>query len=322
MYTGRWARDFVRIVGREGGRVTMEDLGRYRPIWSEPYRDNVFGRTVYANGPPHYGAYNLFAGLNLAGERGLDRKGPYWRDPDTFQDLTHINNVIEGALTTDKRTSEFFMGKGIDISPAALITKKFARGVAPYLDEVFAPPKDGGPGHSNAIVVVWGDTGIVVDGVPIPDSAAFQQETLAAIRPGERLPHGILDTLAFDGERPVLATASIGSSLAEETLRVLLSVVGQRRSLAEVMAAPPVLAQFSLGPTDAIGTRKPVPVPGGSYGAKFAADLKSRGMPLVEVPPQTVEALRGTLAAVAIDPATGEVSAFDEPGTMVFNSAY
>ena len=30
MYTGQWGQDFVRIVQREGGKVTAEDLARYR----------------------------------------------------------------------------------------------------------------------------------------------------------------------------------------------------------------------------------------------------------------------------------------------------
>ena len=50
MYTGQWGRDFVRIVQREGGKATLEDLERYQPIWSEPYQESVFGHTVYANG--------------------------------------------------------------------------------------------------------------------------------------------------------------------------------------------------------------------------------------------------------------------------------
>lgn len=339
MYTGPWAQDFVRIVQREGGRVSPGDLARYQPTWSEPYRDSVFGRTVYANGPPHYGAYNLFAGLNLAEARGLGLKGPYWSDAVTFRDLARIDDVVGGALAMDRKTSEFLAGKGIDISPAAQIRKDFARAVAPYLDAVFATPGVAGPGHSNAIVVVdrlgniaavthtinavvWGDTGIVVGGIPIPDSAAFQQEALAAIQPGDRLPHGIIDTISFDGNHPVLATAGIGSSLAPESIRVLLSVLGQGRKLPEVMAEPPVLAQFSLGPADAIGTRKPVPVPQGAYRTEFIAGVKALGIAVSELPPQTVEALRGTLAAVAIDPATGSLTAADQTGAMVFNSAY
>jgi len=52
------------------------------------------------------------------------------------------------------------------------------------------------------------------------------------------------------------------------------------------------------------------------------ATMKALGIAVSELPPQTVEALRGTLAAVAIDPATGSLTAADQTGAMVFNSAY
>jgi gamma-glutamyltranspeptidase/glutathione hydrolase len=339
MYTGQWGRDFVRIVNREGGKATPEDLARYRPIWSDPYKESAFGRTIYVNGPPHYGAYNLFAGLNLAEALGLDDRGAYWADPVTFQALARINDIVGGALAANKEASDFFRANGIDISARAQLDKEYARAIAPYLDRFFSAPTENSPKHSNAIVVVdrdgniaaithtinavvWGDTGIVVDGIPIPDSAAFQQTELASIKPGERLQHGIIDTIAFDGDRPVLATGSIGASLAPETLRVLFSLLGQHKGLAEVLAAPPVLAQFSLGTVDSIASRQPVLVPQGAYGAGFLAKLRAKGMVVTEVPLQTAAGLRGTLAAVAIDPRTGAMTGADQPGVMVFNSAY
>jgi len=241
MYTGQWGQDFVRIVKREGGNVTAEDLSRYKPIWSEPRKETVFGHTVYVNGPPHYGAYDLLTGLNLAEALRLDQRGPYWSDPSTFQGLTRISEVVTDAPALNARVVSFLKAKGIDASPSAQLTKAYAAQVAPLLDEMFAAPADTGPHHSNAIVVIdkdgniaavthtinaviWGDTGIVVDGVPIPDSAAFQQTRLASLKPGDRLPHEIIDIIAFSGAKPVLATASIGSSLVPESLRVLLGV--------------------------------------------------------------------------------------------------
>ena len=178
------------------------------------------------------GAYALFAGLNLAEALKLDQKGPYWTDPETFQALARIMPFVATAPTIAKNTSHALLGHGIDISTEAQLGKSYARAVAPLLGQIFASPADNGPKHSNAIVVIdkdgniavvthtinaviWGDTGIVVDGIPIPDSAGFQQLTLAAIKPGDRIPHQIIDTLVFEGDIPVLATASIGSSLGK-----------------------------------------------------------------------------------------------------------
>ena len=327
MYTGQWGEDFVRIIQREGGKVTAEDMKRYEPTWNEPRKETVFGHTVYVNGPPHTGAYALLAGLNLAEALKLDQKGSYWTDPGTFQALARINAFVASAPTIT-RNVELLRSKGIDLSPAAQLTKGFAQAIGPLLDQIFTPPADNGPKHSNAIVVIdregniavithtinaviWGDTGIVVDGIPIPDSAGFQQLNLASIKPGDRVPNPIIDTIAFEGDSPVLATASIGSSLIPESIRVLLGVLGQRQDLATVMAAPPLLA--TVDPSGAVS------IPQGAYGTEFIAKLKSQGLNLTEIPAATAGALRGTLAAVTIDPKTGRRTAVNQPGVMVFN---
>jgi len=338
MYAGEWAEDFVRIVQREGGKVTAEDMKRYQPIWSEPLKETVFGHTVYVNGPPQLGAQSLFTGLNLAEALKLAQKGPYWTDPETFQALARIEPVVAVAPLIGRRTLDLLLRQGIDISAGAQLGKGYAAALAPLLDEIFTPPPEHDPKHSNAIVVVdrdgniaaithtiysviWGDTGIVVDGIPIPDSASFQQTILAKIKPGDRVPHRIIDTIAFEGDSPVLATGSIGSSLVPESIRVLLGVLGQHQDLATLMHAPPLLTNPSMSVTERPAWQLPVPIPPGAYSADFIAKLKALGLNLDELPTATVAGLRGTLAAVSIDPQTGQRTAVDQPGIYVFNRA-
>jgi gamma-glutamyltranspeptidase/glutathione hydrolase len=213
-----------------------------------------------------------------------------------------------------------------------------AQALASLLDQVFTPPASNDPKHSNAIVVVdregniaaithtinaviWGDTGIVVDGIPIPDSASFQQPVLAAMHPGDRVPHQIIDTISFEGDTPVLATASIGSSLIPESIRVLLGVLGQRQDLATLMQAPALLQNLSENVLASPAWMLHVKVPSGGYTPDFIAKLKALGLVLDEVPATTVAGIRGTLAAVSIDPKSGKRTAVDQPGLYVFNSA-
>ena len=335
MYSGQWGEDFVRIVQREGGKVTTEDMKRYEPTWNEPHEETVFGHTVYVNGPPHTGAYALFVGLNIAETLKLDQKGPYWTDPETFRDLARIGLIADAAPNIGKSTSSFLLSRGVDTSASAQLGKRYAEEVAPLLDQVFAPPPDNSPKHSNAIVVVdrdgniavithtinavvWGDAGIVVDGIPIPDSAGFQQLNLAGIKPGDRVPNPIIDTIAFKGETPVLGTASIGSSLQNESIRVLLGVLGQHQDLATLMAAPPLLAMNDYSANDKPASQAPVSIPQGAYGQDFIAKLRALGLNIIEIPAADAVTRRGTLAAVAIDPKTGKRTAVDQPGLMVF----
>jgi gamma-glutamyltranspeptidase / glutathione hydrolase len=338
MYTGQWAKDFVRTVRRDGARATARDMERYKPIWSEPYKEAVFGHTIYVNGPPHRGAFGLFLGLNLAEALNLDQKGPYWTDAGTFRDLARIGQIAATSPALDRRTLRALEGKGFDLTADAQLGKAFARGVAPLLGEVFAPPPRNEPKHSNAIVVVdkdgnvaavthtinaviWGDTGIVVGGIPIPDSAGFQQFELGKMKPGERVQHQIIDTIAFEGEAPVLATGSIGSSLTAESIRVLLCVLGKRQGLATVMAAPPLLSAIDFESGSKSPAQKPVSIPRGAYSDEMIEKLKEQGVSVTKLDPATAAALRGTLAAVVIDSKTRKRTAVNQPGVMVFNVA-
>jgi gamma-glutamyltranspeptidase/glutathione hydrolase len=166
---------------------------------------------------------------------------------------------------------------------------------------------------------MWGDSGIVVGGIPIPDSAGFQQRALAGIKPGDRLPDLIIDTIAFKGDSPVLATASIGASLGPETIRVLVGVLGQHQSLATITAAPPLLTMNDFSAVDKSASQAPVSIPQGAYGADFTAKLKALGLNIIETTTADAAARRGTLAAVSIDPITGKRTAVNQPGVTVFN---
>jgi hypothetical protein len=119
----------------------------------------------------------------------------------------------------------------------------------------------------------------------------------------------------------VLATGSIGSSLILESLRVLVGVLGQHQTLPEMMAQPPLLANFSFSADERPLAERPVSVEESAYSKDYIAKLKAAGINLADVPQPTAIGLRGTQAAVQIDPTTKQRSAADQPGVMVFNQA-
>jgi len=214
MYTGEWARDFVRIVRREGGEATAEDLERYKPTWIEPRRTTVFGgHTVYTNGAPHTGGCELITGLNLAEALKLEEQEPYWEDADTFLALSravqcaHLKQMADIAWVDVGKNVVDRLGEMVWTDGS--LGKEQAKVVAPLLERI-VPLKGKGntaggeekpqyPKHSNSVVVVdgegnvvalthtintiWGDTGMVVGGIPLLDSAGFQQIPLAKINP-------------------------------------------------------------------------------------------------------------------------------------------
>ena len=262
MYSGAWGKRFVNAIQNEGGKVTLEDLRRYEVIWSEPLNTTFCAHKVYTAGLPNCGAYNVLTALNLAESLGLDRRADYWREPATLRDLTGIGYVTNGAPQLSADVALCLSLKGIDISPANQLTKEYARSVAPLIERMI-PVQKQAPRHSNSIVVVdrhgnvaalthtintvsWGDTGIVIGGVPIPDSAGFQQARLASIAPGGRLPHEMSQTIVFGAGKPVLATAAIGSSMIPETVKIILGVTAGQHCLNTLQSAPPLICNVSV----------------------------------------------------------------------------
>ena len=125
--------------------------------------------------------------------------------------------------------------------------------------------------------VIWGGTGIVVGGIPIPDSAGFQQARLASIKPGERVPNEMVQTIVFAGGKPLMATAAIGSSGMLETIKLVVTVVGQRQDLATVQAAPPLIYNFMLAAPGQSVFQRGLVIPDGAY-----APISSRNWRLTE----------------------------------------
>jgi gamma-glutamyltranspeptidase / glutathione hydrolase len=334
MYTGPWGKEFMRLVQREGGKVTFEDLQNYRANWTEPLSTVFAGHRVYAAGEPSYAAYNILPALNLAAELGLEKRPSYWKDPKVLVDLQRIGNATEGAPGLTPGWTGVLKAKRIDASRAAQLTQAYARSVAPLLGAESGRATDE-PRHSNSVVVVdkegnvaaithtinsviWGDTGIVVGGIPIPDSAGFQQERLASLKPGDRLPNEMVQTIVFEGDKPMLATAGIGSSLIPETLKIVLCVVGKGLALSETQAAPALLSSFGSPGATQTAKQLSLSVAEGSYTPDFIKGLESGGAKVTRLPAASANGLRGTVAAVVIDQKSGERSTVETKGVLLF----
>ena len=252
-------------------------------------------------------------------------------------ELQSINEAIAGAPQLDQRFSALLREKGIDASPAAQLTKVYAKSVKPLLEQR-PTTSPNTPRHSNAIVVIdaegniaavthtinsviWGDTGIVVGGIPIPDSAGFQQQRLAGIKPGDRLPNELLQTIVFTADKPILATAAIGSSMIPETIKLVLCAAGLGFNLDEVQAAPALLSDFSPPPADQSARPFSITIAKGAYRTEFVKELETKGVRVNWLPTTQANGLRGTVAAIKIDEKTGERSTVETAGVLLFGGA-
>jgi gamma-glutamyltranspeptidase/glutathione hydrolase len=122
-------------------------------------------------------------------------------------------------------------------------------------------PKGKGDNHSAGVVVVdgqgnmaavlhtintalWGSTGLFVDGISIPDSAAFQQSLIARIKPGDRLPDTTNPVIVLKNDKPYLASSSIGSALHQTTMSNLVNVLDFGMDLKKSIDTPNFMGPY------------------------------------------------------------------------------
>jgi gamma-glutamyltranspeptidase/glutathione hydrolase len=340
MYTGAWGEQFVAAVQREGGKVTMEDMRNYRPVWEEPLSTTFADTTVVVPGKGNESGHQILEALNLIAELHLDQNGPYWKDPRVFRQLSQVLQLVEIGPFVTPEVAAYQRKNGLAFSVEDRTTKAYAKAMAPMIGEVEnVGPAQPSSHHSAGTVVVdrwgnvaaivhtiedspWGSTGIVVGGIPLSGIAGKQQALLATVNPGERFPGLPCPIIVMAGNKPALALATVGFSLVPETVRIVLGAVGNHLDPQTVVAAPPLLYNFERPQAGESYTWKRQFVPKGAYSAEFLNDLEASGVKLEQKPTEQILGLRGTAALATIDPRTGIRRTFEHPAMIDFADAY
>jgi gamma-glutamyltranspeptidase/glutathione hydrolase len=337
MYAGKWGQNFVRAVRDAGGAADIADMKRYQPRWSEA-ANGTFGGYAIATSGDNLGARQVREALNLADELRVGTLPPYWQDPQSFMALSHILRWVQ-ITAYDPGAVERLRAQGIDASVGQRVTPAYAKAVAPLIGTLYGGDPKGASSHHSAAVVavdqwgdvaalvhsantgVWGSSGLVVEGVPIPDAAAVNVQRIASLVPGDRVPNEMSPLIAMRNGKPVLAVATIGSSLIQETLRVLVGTLGNGGDLAAVMAAPPLLLNIDPMPPGMSPNQFPIHVPLNAYDPDFLARLRALGVNVQERSAQQVTTMKGTAAVVAIDGQGGVMRSAEVPGMVSFAAA-
>jgi gamma-glutamyltranspeptidase/glutathione hydrolase len=258
IYRGDWARDLVAAVQGEGGKMTRADLEAYRPDWIEPVHTRFNGFEVYAHGLPSTGGLDLVQSLNLATAANLLALPPYRESPLKF--FWQLQFVKAGTLLSSPGVApQFEKALGFDLSPQARLGQETAARLWKLLEAGQMPsipaPRVARTAHSDAVVAVdasgnvatvvhtintvnWGSTGIFVGGISIPDAASFQQPSIAALKPGSRLPDSTSPGVVLKDGKPVLGFSAIGSGLEVRTLGALIDILGHGMTPQQAIASP------------------------------------------------------------------------------------
>jgi gamma-glutamyltranspeptidase/glutathione hydrolase len=319
LYTGDWALRFVDAVRRDGGLITRRDMESYRATWEEPLDTNYHDARVYAPGITSLGGVDTIEALNLLELAHLKRFGPPARSAESLFWLVQITNNQNFTYDRERLTKRY---PSRDFSSKSRATKESARwiweemqaGRWPY---AVARVKDR-PSHSSGVVVVdrwgnvaavthsintalWGNTGIFVDGISIPDAAAFQQNEIKRSGPGRHLPNPMSPLIVLRDGKPILATTAIGGGLHQRNVQVLANVLEFGMDAQSAVDAPALLLP------EWTEARAVAQVRDGAFDPKLLDEVRALGQEVKTLSPELAAMFVGYWAGVAIDPNTGNL---------------
>ena len=320
MYTGDWGRRFVDAVRRDGGVITARDMESYKVVWEQPLETTYHGARVFAPGLSSMGGVDTVEALNLIELASLKDHAPPTRSADSLFWLMRITSNQNLSYTSEPLTSKY---PGRDVSPKARATKESARWIWQRMQQgdwpYAAKPAKGSnnrPAHSSGVVAVdrwgnvaavthtintalWGNTGIFVDGVSIPDSAAFQQEAIKKAGPGQRLPDAMSPLVITRDGKPILASTAIGGGLHQRNIQALANIFEFGMDAQTAIDAPAFLSR------DWSEHRPIEQVSAGTFSPKILDDVRALGQEIKELSPQARAMFIGYWAGIQLDPKSG-----------------
>jgi gamma-glutamyltranspeptidase/glutathione hydrolase len=285
----------------------MKDLAGYEVGWTEPLHVAYHGYDVYSIPS----AFALAGGLNLLEAGRIAESGHYATTAETLFWMMKILRTVRfdperGHLIGGSRRADW-LDKGV----AAEVWERLRSEEIP----VPHPTEGTGPGHSSSIVAVdgegnvaavlhsintslWGESGLIIDGVSIPDAATFQQGVIAEVGPGKRLPSQTEPVIVLKDGVPLLATSAIGTAIDYDTIRVLFSALDFGMDPREALDAAAILAPIDQ--TDRATA--------GEYSEELIREVAQLGLPLELVEPRIARRFRGSGVMLAIDTETGRMT--------------
>jgi len=325
MFKGAWGEKLVAAVQAEGGKMTMKDLADYEVIWNEPRKANYGEYEVAVSGPPVHGAVNLLEALNLAHVSDLKVTGHWTESGASMKKIFEVTNML--SLSYLPPTTLQWMYPGIDLSQDSRVKMETSQQLWEAMQKKANPAEDkGGPRHSDTVVaidkegnmtavthsincVVWGNTGIVVDGVSIGDPASFQQMMLAQIKPGERLPSPIEVGILSKNGVPIVPFASMSTGLHQQTVQSLLNMIMFDMDVDRAVNEPSIL--YTLGDySNPMSPKFTVRVMEGDFPKEV---IEESGLTVQEIPASERRYAQGLWIGIQKDPVTKELKAVSPP---------
>ena len=321
IYAGEWAENFVSVVQDQGGKICMEDMLRYEVIWSEPITTSFQGYQIATPGHPSLGGVNTVEAFNVLEAANYPEQGNYQLESEALFWFAQIHRLFLLGYFDPEALD--YIGKGLDLSAESRATKETAAGLWKLMEagEFYFTdvPLRRTETHSDSVVaidpignvcalthsintIVWGETGIFVDGISIPDSACFQQEKMMRVGPGNRLPEETNPIIILQEGSPVLASASIGMT-HYRTLAVLYNWLAFDPNIYIAREAPYLLTPDLTNFPDGVVERAIE----NTFSPELITGVRDLGLLIEEVPFAAAYADRGWWVGIQRDPVNGEL---------------
>ena len=334
MYTGDWARAFVNAVRAEGGRISAEDLAGYDVVWSKPLQTTYRKREICTVAAPLIGGRMLLESMNLLELADPVRNHHYSKSAESYYWLIQCARMASLIHGTPQPVLKWLITGStfeLDTPPskenARRVWKRMQntnlmrllRGQAPWSNS--SSKKSGG--HSDGVVAVdaagniaamchtintdnWGTTGLSVQGVSIPDSAAYQQRRMEAAGPGGYLPNEMSPAIVLAEGKPILASSAIGRGLHEATVGCLHNILDFGMNPDEALQTPMLMMPYYTPDADGRSRFYKHVIQAGRYPDEVLSGLQALGQEIVELESFQASGFRGYWIGIAIDPATAE----------------
>jgi gamma-glutamyltranspeptidase/glutathione hydrolase len=234
MYRGDWARECVRVVQSRRGRMTEEDLARYRPSWHKPWKIHYRGYDLYAPSGRDWGGLWVNLALLTLENTNLADMGHYSRSADALEVVVRTVRQVWQELPwlEDPRVLED--RAAVESRLTASYTKEIWNRVHQKLPAGNAARRGS---HSYHITVVdkqgnvvtgthtiqslpWGD-GTFVEGIPLTQMGYMPSKS----GPGERRVDALTMHLGFRDGMFRFATGAFTDALLETNLQFLLNLI-------------------------------------------------------------------------------------------------
>jgi gamma-glutamyltranspeptidase/glutathione hydrolase len=272
-------RDFMR---KNGGLITLEDLGKYEAVERKPIHGSYKGYEVYSMGPPSCGGVVLIEMLNILERYNLSRMGhnsaPYLHVLTEAMRLAYLDRAryLGDPDSNPGMPLPLLTSKAYASNLRKLI--RMDRSLPSRVDDVNPPQERPHTTHlsvidseGNAVSLTltiegWFGSKMVVDGAgfllnnemgdfnPIPgmtDDRGRIGTEANQIAPGKRMLSNMCPTIVVKDKRPFLIVGSPGGRMIPNmVLQIILNIIDFKMNIAEAIAQPRIHHQWLPDITD------------------------------------------------------------------------